>query len=293
MQLRSLEVFVTVVEKNGFTKAAEALYVGQPALSKTIQKMEHELNVTLFDRSSKKILLTDEGKVLYEKSKEILAKVNSIPDSLHQLSEIISGEVRVGIPQIIGSVFFPKVAYTFLKKYPNVTLTTKEKGGVIIEKLVDQGELDIGFVVFPASNTLESETIYKDKFNVCVSANHPLANETEVCLEQLKNEKFILFDKSFALYHLINSYCFESGFSPNVAFQSTQWDLVLELVSAQLGIAIIPEKLTNKLNDINIKALSIKHPEMVWNIGIITKKNAYKSYALKKFIEVVKEIYVT
>ncbi len=291
MQLRALEVFVTVVEKNGFTRAAEALYVGQPALSKTIQKLEQDLNVTLFDRTSKKIQLTDEGKLLYEKSKEILAKINSIPESLNELSQVISGEVKVGIPQIIGSIFFPQIAYHFMKRYPNVTLTTKEDGGVIIEKLVTQGELDIGFVVLPAANTIEAELIYQDKFVVCVSSKHPLAKVQAVRLSELKDEKFILFDKSFALYNLIRNHCIESGFSPEVSFQSTQWDLVLELVSAQLGISIIPKKLTNKLNDIDIVALPIKEPNMRWNIGIITKKNAHKSYALQEFIKVVRDIY--
>ncbi|RST59272.1 LysR family transcriptional regulator [Siminovitchia terrae] len=205
MQLRALEVFVTVVEKNGFTRAAEALYVGQPALSKTIQKLEQDLNVTLFDRTSKKIQLTDEGKLLYEKSKEILAKINSIPESLNELSQVISGEVKVGIPQIIGSIFFPQIAYHFMKRYPNVTLTTKEDGGVIIEKLVTQGELDIGFVVLPAANTIEAELIYQDKFVVCVSSKHPLAKVQAVRLSELKDEKFILFDKSFALYNLIRN----------------------------------------------------------------------------------------
>ncbi|PWA12330.1 LysR family transcriptional regulator [Pueribacillus theae] len=293
LQLRSLEVFITVVEKKGFTKAAEALYVGQPALSKTIQKLEQELKVTLFDRSSKKIQLTDEGKVLYEKSKEILAKVTSIPESLHELSEVIIGEVRVGIPQIIGTVFFPQVAYHFLKKYPKVTLTTEEDGSVIIESLVNRGELDIGFVVLPASNTLDAEVIYQDTFVVCVSSKHPLAGAEEVSLSQLKEEKFILFDKSFALYNLIRNHCIESGFSPEVTFQSKQWDLVLQLVSAQLGITVIPKILANKLNDIDIVALPITQPKTVWNIGIITKKNAYKSYALKEFINVVREIYTS
>lgn len=291
MQLKSLEVFVAVVEKNGFTKAAEALYVGQPALSKTIQKLEQELNVALFDRTSKKIQLTDEGKLFYEKSKEILAKVNSIPEYLNELSQVISGEVKVGIPQIIGSVFFPQVAYRFMKRYPQVTLTTKEDGGVIIEKLVTQGELDIGFVVLPAANTLDAELIYQDKFVDCVSSKHPLAKAEKVKLSELKDEKFILFDKSFTLYNLIRNHCIESGFSPVSAFQSTQWDLVLELVSAQLGISIIPQKLANKLNDIDIVALPIIEPKMRWNIGIITKKNAYQSYALKEFINIVREIY--
>src|SRR5699024_10324889 len=154
-----------------------ALYVGQPALSKTIQKLEQELKVTLFDRSTKKIQLTDEGKFLYEKSKEILTKVNSIPESLHKLSQVISGEVRIGISQIIGTVYFPQVAFQYLQKYPGVTLTTEEYGGVIIEKLVARGELDIGFVVMPVANSLDAELIYQDNFVVCVSSKHPLAKE--------------------------------------------------------------------------------------------------------------------
>lgn len=293
MQLRSLEIFVTVVEKNGFTKAAENLYVGQPTISKTIRKLEQELNVTLFDCSSKKIQLTDEGKALYQKSKDILGEVYSIPDCLNELSSVIRGEVKVGIPQIIGTIFFPRVACQFLKRFPKVTLTTEEGGGVIIESRVNRGELDIGFVVLPAANTLETELIYQEEFVVCVSSHHRLAGAETVSLSQLKDEKFILFDKSFALYKLIWNHCVESGFSPDVAFQSTQWDLVLELVSEQLGITIIPKKLVNKLNDIDIKALPIKEPKLLWNVGIITKKSAYKSYALKEFINVVREVYKT
>ena len=189
IQFRALEVFLTVVEKNSFTKAAETLYVGQPALSKTVQKLEEELNVKLFDRSSKKLQLTDEGKVLYQKSKDIIQKVNSIPDSLNEVSDVISGEVRVGIPQIIGTVFFPKIAYTFLQKFPKVTLLTEESGGVIIEKLVNKGELDIGLVVLPVSkNTLQSELFYQDEFVVCISEEHPMANLKEIYLGDLKDD---------------------------------------------------------------------------------------------------------
>lgn len=163
----------------------------------------------------------------------------------------------------------------------------------MIESRVNRGELDIGFVVLPAANTLETELIYQEEFVVCVSSHHRLAGAETVSLSQLKDEKFILFDKSFALYKLIWNHCVESGFSPDVAFQSTQWDLVLELVSEQLGITIIPKKLVNKLNDIDIKALPIKEPKLLWNVGIITKKSAYKSYALKEFINVVREVYKT
>lgn len=291
MQLRSLEVFIAIVENGGFSKAAESLFVGQPALSKTIQKLEDELNVTLFDRTRKNAQLTDEGKVLYEKSKEVIGKVNNIPNALHEISINVSGELRIGIPQIIGSVFFPKVAYNFQHLYPNVTLSTKEEGSIIIETLVEQNELDIGFVVLPSLNSLDIELIFQENFVLCVSSNHSLAKLDNINLSELKEEEFILFDRSFALYNLIRNHCLSAGFSPKVAFQSTQWDLVLELVSAQLGITIIPKILASKLNGIDIKVISINNPKMLWNIGMITKKDAYKSHALKKFMKVVREVY--
>lgn len=293
LQLRALEVFITIAEHKSFTKAAEVLYVGQPALSKTIQKLEEQLNVTLFDRSSKQIQLTDAGMVLYQKSKEILTHVESIPVLLNELSEVVTGEIQIGVPPIIGTVFFPKLAYTFIKKYPNVTLTTKEGGGIIIEKLVEKGELDIGLVVLPVANeTLQSELFYQDEFVLCVSTNHRMATYSDIDLAHLKDEHFILFDQSFALYKLIMNKCIESGFSPKIAFQSSQWDLVLELVSAELGITIIPKILTNRLTNINIVSIPIKKPDIVWQIGFVTKKNAYQSYALKEFIKMIKEVYL-
>lgn len=291
MQLRSLEVFVTVAEHGSFTKAAEALYIGQPALSKTIQKLEKELDVPLIDRSSRKIQLTNEGKLLYHESKNILEKISIIPVALNKISQEIIGELKVGIPQIIGSVFFPEVAYQFLKRYPKVILQTEEHGGVIVENLVSHGDLDVGFVVLPAANTLDAELIYQDEFIVCVSSSHPLSKVNEIRLADLKDEKFIFFDKSFALYNLIRNHCLEAGFSPDIAFHSTQWDLILELVSAQLGIAIIPKKLSMKLNGVDIVDLRIKDTKMSWDIGIITKKGAYQSPALKEFVNIVKEIY--
>lgn len=292
MQLKSLRVFVTIVSEGGFTKAAESMFIGQPALSKTIQKMEQDLNVTLFDRTKKKMKLTDEGEVLYEKAKEILLMVEQIPEALHKISVDITGELKIGIPQIIGSVFFPKIADNFLSKYPKVRLHTTEKGGVITEKLVESGELDIGFVVLPTLNTLNVELLYQGEFVVCVSSQHPLASIDKISVSELKEERFILFDKTFALYNLIFNYCMLKGFSPNIAFQSTQWDLVMELVSANLGITIVPKVLTNKLKNIDTKIISITDPNLSWDIGIITNKKAYKSHALRKFIETIHETYL-
>src|SRR5699024_5302656 len=99
------------------------------------------------------------------------------------------------------------------------------------------------------------------------------------------------FPNSFALHKIVIQACKESGFVPNVVFESTQWDLVLELVSANIGVTVIPRILLNKLNDINIVSITISKPNLSWNVGLITKKKAYQSHALKKFIHVMKDVY--
>jgi len=292
LQYKDLIIFITVCEKKSFTKASEALYIAQPSLSKTIQKIEREFNIPLLHRSNKNLRLTDAGEIVYNKSKEVISIMESIQTEINDLSNVITGELRIGIPQIIGTVFFPEIAKLYSERFPKVKLNIKEEGSLIVEKLVDNGTLDIGFVVLPASlESLHSKLIYQDEFILCVSPEHPVADLNEVSLDILKDENFILFAKSFALHNVVIQACKEEGFIPNVIFESTQWDLILELVSAKVGITIIPRILYNKLNDINAVSIPINKPNLSWKIGIITKKNTYQSNALKKLINVVDEVY--
>lgn len=292
IQLKDLKIFVIVAENRSFTKAAEQLFVTQPSLSKSVQKLEKELNVILFDRSNRKLRLTDAGMIVYEKSKEILSTLENISVSLNELSDLVTGHLKIGLPQIIGTFFFPKIAQVYSRKFPGVTLEIKEEGGLIIEKLVEKGVLDIGFCVLPIRNkNLTSTLIYQDEFVLCVSSQHPLAKATSVSMNDLKEESFILFAKSFALHGLIVNACKSAGYVPRVAFESTQWDLVLELVSSQLGIALVPRILANKLNDVDIVSIPVTNPTIVWNIGIITNRHSYQTFALKEFINTVNALY--
>ncbi|NEU32145.1 LysR family transcriptional regulator [bacterium LRH843] len=292
IQLKDLTIFVKVADNRSFTRTAEILFIAQPSLSKSVQKLEREVGVTLLDRSDRQLRLTDAGKIVYEKSKEILATLNSISTSISELSELITGQLKIGIPPIIGAFIFPKIAEDYGKGFPGITLELKEESALVTEKLVETGELDIGFVVLPILNAnLNTISIYKDEFVLCVSSNHPLADLKEVSLKDLQDESFILFAKAAALHKLIVNECKMAGYSPNIAFESTQWDLVLELVSAQFGITIIPRILANKLNGVSVVTIPIVNPSIVWEIGIITNKNSYKSFALEEFLNIVNEIY--
>ncbi len=292
IQLKDLNIFVKVVENRSFTRTAEILFIAQPSLSKSVQKLERELDVTLIDRSFRQLRLTDAGMIVYEKSKEILSTFNNISTSISDLSELVTGQLKIGLPPIIGAFIFPKIAEVYGKGFPGVTLKLEEQSIIITEKLVESGELDIGFVVLPIQNAnLNTVSIYKDEFVLCVSSNHTLAGLKEVSLDQLKDENFILFPKVFALHDFIVNKCKEAGYTPKIAFESTQWDLMLELVSAEFGITIIPRILANKLNGVSIVPIHIVNPPIVWDIGFITNKNSYQSFALKELLNIINEIY--
>lgn len=292
-KIRDLNIFVTVVEERNFTRAGEKMFIAQPSISKSIQRLEDELNVALFDRRMRDVQLTDAGKMVYEHSKEILALTKRMQIGIEDLSDSTTGQLKIGLPQIIGTFIFPPVGKAYAEKYPGVVLRIEERGGLLTEKLVEKGELDVGFVVFPIDNPLlHAEQIYEDSFVLCVSASHPLANRKQMELHEVKGEPFIIFAKSFALHKIVMNACEQSGFTPHVVLESTQWDLVLELVSVQMGIAILPRVFADKLNHIEIASIPIANPVLKWKVGVITSNKYYQSAALKRFMETVHEIYV-
>lgn len=121
MNLRDFEVFKTIAECGSYSKASEQLFIAQPSLSKTIQRMEKRLGVTLFDRSNRIIRLTDEGQLVYEKAIFVLQQMTELDEQLSDFDRHIRGALKVGLPQIIGTFFFPQVAKVFSKKYPEAT----------------------------------------------------------------------------------------------------------------------------------------------------------------------------
>ncbi|HZG81882.1 MAG TPA: LysR family transcriptional regulator [Brevibacillus sp.] len=291
-KIRDLKIFVTVVEERNFTRAGEKLFIAQPSISKSIQRLEEELQVILFDRRMRDVALTDAGEIVYEHSKEVLALMKRMETGIEDLSDAAAGQLKIGLPQIIGTFIFPPIGKAYTERYPKVALKIEERGGILTEKLVEKGELDVGFVVFPVDNPLlYTEQIYEDSFVLCVSANHPLAAREQIELHEVKDEQFIVFAKTFALHKIVMNACERSGFKPHVLLESTQWDLVLELVSVQMGIAILPRVFANKLKNIEIASIPITNPSFKWQVGVITSKKYYHSAALKRFLDTVHEIY--
>jgi len=285
VELKELEHFIAVVEYRGFSKAASNIYVSQPTLSKSVKKLEQTLDVILFERSTRSLQLTDAGELVYEKALKIMHAKEELQTALDDLLHEPSGEINIGIPPVIGTLFFPIIAKKFHQRYPRISLQLIEHGAKRIEYLIEAGEVDVGIVVLPVQE--EAFSIYPittEPFKLYVPPNHQLAKQSKVHLRELKNEPFILFNKEFSLHDLIINQCKTVGkFTPKIAYKSAQWDVITELVSAGLGVTLLPQSIYSKMNPSSITTVPLVNPPM-WNLGVITKKDRYESFAVKELL---------
>lgn len=284
LELKELRHFIEVIRYGGFSKAAENIYVSQPTLSKSIKKLETKLNVELFERSTRKLILTDAGSIVYKQAQQILGKTEELTMLLDDLALIPKGKIHFGVPPLIGALFFPEIAGSFTVYNPEVKLELVEHGARKIESLIDEGKVEIGIVVLPTIKDKFNIFPFKNEdFEVFLHANHPLARKKKLTLAELKNEDFILFNPEFTLHHLIIRHCQSAGFEPNIAYESSQWDLITELVNNELGITILPQSVYPKMNKNKVKMIPLENPP-IWELNIITKKDSYHGFAVKELL---------
>ncbi|OZB93454.1 LysR family transcriptional regulator [Paenibacillus sp. XY044] len=285
MDIRQLQYFMEVARLQSFTKAAESLYITQPSISKTIRNIEEELGVTLFDRSGKRVVLTDAGRIIYEQAQPIVKSFQSLSSELGDLKNLKKGHIRLGLPPMVGSSFFPEVIGQFHQRYPQVTMQIFEDGAKKVEVDVESGLLDIGVVVLPTDDSLfHSFSFVRENLMLLVHPSHRLAHRECAGLADLAEENFVLFREDFALHDRIITECVKVGFQPHIVYESSQWDLISGMVAANLGIALLPETICREINRERIRIMPLVEPVIPWQLGMIWRRDRYLSYAAREWI---------
>ncbi len=285
MDLRQLKYFAEVGKQRSFTKAANTLFLSQPSLSKMVKSLEEELEVQLIDRSGRNIELTDAGHAVYSHAQEILHSMEDLSSSLYDVMHLKKGSVSIGLPPVIGILYFPKIIGDFQKSYPEIAIKLVEYGAKKMEDEVLHGNLELGISVLPVDEDLfDVVPFMKDVMTLIVSSQHSLAEKEQVELKELSNEDFIFFTEEFALYDYMLAKCRQAGFEPQIAYKSSQWDFITGLVGENLGVSFLPQSIYEKVNDQKVKKVEIKGNEIPWHLGIVMKKHKYKTFAIKEFI---------
>src|SRR4051812_7179575 len=287
MDIQHLKYFVEVAKQKNFTKASQILLVSQPSISKMVKSLEDELKVTLLDRSERQIQLTDAGVIVYEQAIKILQSVEDVYASVNELVQVKKGTVKLGLMPTTGVLLFPNILSGFKKDYPQIDLQMVEYNAKQLIHKVEEGDIDLGITVQPVASDFETIPLLSEELVVLVDSEHKLVERESVRLKDLKDESFILLTEDYALHDVVQQACMEVGFQPTVAYKSSLWDLIGEMVTTKLGISLIPRSMVSRFNHRNVHAISISDPLIQWELVLIYKRNKYLSFATREFIDYI------
>ena len=291
MDIRSLRYFVETVRLNSFTQAAESLNVTQSTVSKMVHTLEYEAGGQLLLRDGRKLVLTDTGRIVYERGQEILSLVGSLKREISDTQDLRRGTLTVGIPPIINICFTP-VLKAFREKYPDVEVILSEDTGVAIERCVAAGELEVGLTILPADPTLDIVAVEIVRYPMWVLAKAGTFHEDRktIKLALLRDMQLVLLRDDFASSRCLHEKFAEAGFVPKIAAQSGQWDWLVGMASAGIGVAILPELLLKRIVPDNLQLVRIVEPEIEWKVAQIWS-STYLSCAARAWLEICREVF--
>lgn len=284
IELRHLRYFAAVAEELHFGRAAERLKISQPPLSMQIRDLEAMIGCQLLHRTQRKVSLTKAGEVFLIEAKQILHRVENAALLAGRAARGELGNLSVGFVSIANYSVLPPLLREFRTRAPQVQLSLVESTtDRLINDLLD-GRIDVGFVLAPVEvDLLEYKPLHREALLAAFPANHPLAQSRGmVKIAALADSAFVLFPRPLAprLHDDIVMYCRNAGFSPNVSQEAVQMQTIVSLISAGLGIGLIPASLEHlKRTGVVYKKLQERSP--ITEVGLAWRKdNASATLAL-------------
>ncbi|GJJ03855.1 LysR family transcriptional regulator [Duganella rhizosphaerae] len=290
MDLRSLRYFVETVRLNSFTQAAESLHVTQSTISKMVRQLEQEVGAQLLIRDGRKLTLTDTGSVVYARGEQMLATMAQLTTEVRDTQAAQRGQLTIGIPPMINLLFTP-VLKAFRQRHPDITLTLREDAGQALERQVASGELEIGMTVLPADPQLDLQTAPIASYPIWALAARGTfqKHRTTLKLKALAGMPLVLLKDDFALTRSLRHAFSAAGFEPQIAAQSGQWDWLVAMASAGMGVALLPEPFIHRLAIGHLDAVRLVEPELQWQAAHMWR-GPYLSHAARAWLDVCRDV---
>jgi len=247
MDPRKLRYFVAVAEELHFGRAARRLNISQPPLSMQIRALEDELEASLFTRDRRNVALTEAGRVLLVEARNVLVQIDHARNAVQRAARGEVGSLAIGFITPVEYNVLPPLLGEFRRSYPGISLSLRE---VMTDQQLaelESGTLDVGLLTAPVDRpTLWCHRVWRERMIVAIPAVHALARSTApISVRRLASEQFVMFPRSIApaLYDDVIQFCRRGGFSLTIAQEVEQSHTIISLVSAGLGLAIVPESM--------------------------------------------------
>lgn len=273
MELHQLRYFCAIAETSSFSRAAQQAHVSQPSLSQQIRKLEDELGTRLFDRLGRTVRLTEPGRAFLPRARAVLAELEAARSDLVESEASVRGVVCVGVIPTIAPYLLPPYLATFSGKYPQARVSVVEEITPLLVDRLRSGSMDVAVLALPLparSHELESFTLRTEKLYAVVPKRHALSRRGALTLLDLRNDPFLLLRDGHCFRETAVEACKRARLNPQIIFESGHFSTILSMVSAGLGVSIVPEMALEKRP--GCRFIPLSDERAVRTIGAVTLK---------------------
>jgi LysR family hydrogen peroxide-inducible transcriptional activator len=278
MEVHQLRYFCAVAESGNFTRAAEATRISQPSLSQQILKLEDELGAKLFDRLARSAKLTQFGRAFLPKAQAILRQIGEARLEIREMAGMECGEVVLGCIPTIAPYLLPRVLASFSRQHPSVSVSVVEEITPALLDRLHEGSIDLAVLALPvAGDELIATELSREPLFAAFPERHKLAKRRSIGLDEIREEPFLLLKEGHCFRDNTLSACRRSRVNPNVVFESGQFATILAMVSAGMGVSVVPKMAISETSGCSFVPITDTRSER--RIGAVRLKHRYPTRA--------------
>ena len=291
MEIKDMRAFYAIVEEGNISHAAQRLGIAQPALSRQMKRLETQLGVQLFERGSRRIRLTDAGRVLYTRVEHILGMVDGTVREITEIGSGVAGCIRLGTITTSGAMLLPELITEFHRRYPQVTFQLWEGEGTRILDLLDNRVIEIGITRTQVDARLYESIVLPNEPLVAVMNKQASTGRDphQVRLDELKEQPIII---PLRWQSLFTSECKKLGFEPHILCVSDSIVQDLLLAKMGMGLAILPISSKTLLTDGDLFYKRLVAPEITTHTVVAWLKNRTLSQSAQHFLALFREMFL-
>jgi len=287
IDIDGIKAFVTVADARSFSIAANHLHLTQPAVSKRIALLESQMGVRLFDRIGRTVNLTEAGRALEPRARDILMNIEDTQREISNLAGNIGGQLSLATSHHIGLWRLPQVLRKFSQRHPDVSLDLHFMDSEVAHDQIVQGNLELGVITLPPKSheRLNAIPIWRDQLVFMCAADHPLASQEKFYIEQLPDYPAILPDMSTFTGRIVKTLFEERGLALNVSMSTNYLETIKMLISIGLGWSVLPISMM----DSSLKVINVPNVTIERQLGAIHHVQRTLSNAGKAFLDCLEE----
>lgn len=290
VSLKQLQAFVAVAQSRSFAEACAQIHLSQPALSIAIKNLEDSVGGRLFLRTTRSVALTPEGEAFYPVVKRLLSDWDQSLEDVHNLFSLQRGKLAIAAMPTFASSLLPTILADYHQRYPAINITVHDVIAENVVEMVRTGRVELGVTFDPGDmDELTFQPLFRDKFVVVLPVEHPLLEKSSLQWRDLEHFAFIALQRPSSIRQLIDSVIEQHGFSLSQAFEAHQLASIGRMVSAGLGVSIVPALSAGQMQAMGARSLPLTAPSIARNVGVITRKRYPLSAASQAMLDVIGE----